>query len=319
MAKLITPLSDAVPIVRSDGTPTPYFCRLLADISDAKISAGVIEAMGGDPDADMVVVWDDAIGDLAFLSVEDMLDWISGTQGSILYRNATEWVALSPGDAGQVLTSGGSGANPSWEDAATGGAGYEASPTVPATSSFTLQNAGTASMSDASNSRGIILTCPSVANQIRFIRKNGSPPSAPYTITTRHTWITAGSTTGIYKSCIILRNNTSGRIIIFGDYNSGQILAQRWSSYTAFNANIIAPGNEWAMVDMPWRRVVNNGTTLTFGLSKDGENWHDYSTTEAIATYINAAGGTIDEIGFGTMVNSPGFTNRILFNSFTAA
>lgn len=35
-------------------------------------------------------------------------------QGSVLYYNGTEWVALPPGTAGQVLTSGGAGANPSW-------------------------------------------------------------------------------------------------------------------------------------------------------------------------------------------------------------
>lgn len=42
------------------------------------------------------------------------LNQISTTQGAILYRNASEWVALSPGTAGQVLATGGAGANPSW-------------------------------------------------------------------------------------------------------------------------------------------------------------------------------------------------------------
>ena len=39
---------------------------------------------------------------------------MGSTQGSILYRNATAWVALGPGTNGQILQSGGSGANPSW-------------------------------------------------------------------------------------------------------------------------------------------------------------------------------------------------------------
>ena len=42
------------------------------------------------------------------------IDSLSSTQGAILYRNATAWVALAPGTAGQVLQSGGAGANPSW-------------------------------------------------------------------------------------------------------------------------------------------------------------------------------------------------------------
>lgn len=39
---------------------------------------------------------------------------IASTQGDIIYRNATSWVALPPGISGQVLSTGGSAANPSW-------------------------------------------------------------------------------------------------------------------------------------------------------------------------------------------------------------
>lgn len=42
------------------------------------------------------------------------------TQGSLIYRNATMWVALTPGAAGTVLQSGGAGANPSWAVAGSG-------------------------------------------------------------------------------------------------------------------------------------------------------------------------------------------------------
>ena len=45
---------------------------------------------------------------------------IGNTQGDILYRNSSGWVTLSPGTSGQVLTTGGASANPSW---ATGGSG----------------------------------------------------------------------------------------------------------------------------------------------------------------------------------------------------
>ena len=38
----------------------------------------------------------------------------SSTQGSLLYRNSSAWTTLAPGTSGQVLTTGGSGANPSW-------------------------------------------------------------------------------------------------------------------------------------------------------------------------------------------------------------
>lgn len=46
---------------------------------------------------------------------------IGSTQGDILYRNASSWVVLAPGTAGQVLSTGGAAANPSW--IAAGGTG----------------------------------------------------------------------------------------------------------------------------------------------------------------------------------------------------
>lgn len=44
-----------------------------------------------------------------------VLDKLFGTtQGSVVYRGASGWVSLGPGSAGQLLSSGGAGANPSW-------------------------------------------------------------------------------------------------------------------------------------------------------------------------------------------------------------
>lgn len=48
------------------------------------------------------------------VNIQTLLDSISSTQGAILYRNATMWVALAPGTSGQVLQTGGPSANPSW-------------------------------------------------------------------------------------------------------------------------------------------------------------------------------------------------------------
>lgn len=44
---------------------------------------------------------------------------ISATQGVLLYRNGTVWTALATGNVGEVLTTGGAGANPAWTNAGT--------------------------------------------------------------------------------------------------------------------------------------------------------------------------------------------------------
>jgi len=48
------------------------------------------------------------------------IDLASAAQGDVLYHNGTSYVRLAPGTSGQVLTTAGAGANPSWA-AAVGG------------------------------------------------------------------------------------------------------------------------------------------------------------------------------------------------------
>jgi hypothetical protein len=51
-----------------------------------------------------------------------LLDNAGGsTQGNILYRGASGWTALAPGSSGQVLSSGGASANPSWTTVSAAG------------------------------------------------------------------------------------------------------------------------------------------------------------------------------------------------------
>lgn len=48
------------------------------------------------------------------VTATQVLDWLGATRGQILYRGASAWTVLAPGTAGQVLVTGGAGADPSW-------------------------------------------------------------------------------------------------------------------------------------------------------------------------------------------------------------
>jgi len=48
------------------------------------------------------------------ITATQLLDWIYGTQGGVLYRGVSSWTGLAPGTVGFILKSGGAGANPSW-------------------------------------------------------------------------------------------------------------------------------------------------------------------------------------------------------------
>jgi hypothetical protein len=61
-------------------------------------------------------------GDTEECTMSEVLDFISTTRGAILYRGASGWTALAPGTSTYVLTSNGTGADPSWQAASGGGA-----------------------------------------------------------------------------------------------------------------------------------------------------------------------------------------------------
>src|SRR5512139_2622 len=188
--------------------------------------------------------------------------------------------------------------------------------TTPAAANFTLENAGTATLSNVTG--GVKLSTPSVASQIRFVRYTSGPPATPYSMIVRADPISPTSSSGLYMRCLIARNSSNGRIIIYGDYNSGQHLVQRWSAYATFSANALAPVSIYHLPQLPWMRLRNDGTNLYFGRSPDGNNWFEFHT-EPLATYLTAAGGSCDQVGFGTMINSHGTTAEALFQSFEFA
>jgi hypothetical protein len=48
------------------------------------------------------------------LSASNVLDFIGSVQGDVLFRGASGWLVLAPGTSGQVLSTGGASANPTW-------------------------------------------------------------------------------------------------------------------------------------------------------------------------------------------------------------
>ena len=56
-------------------------------------------------------------GDVEEVTLTQLLDWIgSAARGDILYRGASAWARLAAGTVGQVLKTGGVGADPSWSN-----------------------------------------------------------------------------------------------------------------------------------------------------------------------------------------------------------
>jgi hypothetical protein len=80
---------------------------------------------------------------LEFAALSAILDGISSTRGSVLYRGASGWAALAPGTAGQVLQTGGPGADPSWVAQSGGGGAGGFTLSQPLASNFNTPSAAT--------------------------------------------------------------------------------------------------------------------------------------------------------------------------------
>lgn len=171
----------------------------------------------------------------------------------------------------------------------------------PLVANFTLENAGTAVAADSTY--GITIIAPSAASNIRFLRSNTAPPATPYSIIVRAQPLFYGSGATTTPTAVILRNSGTGRIFLFNTHggagsNPG-VTVSKYTAYGTFSANLLAPTPTGWMASLPWFKVTNDGTNLTFYLSPDGEAW-DQVATETLATFISS----VDQIGVGVQVIS---------------
>ena len=86
--------------------------------------SGPVALAGGEiqPGNEVVFVYDPTIPGwhLIHVPLTYQLNGIGAVQGDVLYRGVSGWVALGPGNAGQVLETGGAAANPSWKNFSVG-------------------------------------------------------------------------------------------------------------------------------------------------------------------------------------------------------
>lgn len=136
MVGRLQPLVDNQRIVRTDGTPTEYFIRWAQQrqidigqaVSEARALEIVEQFLADNPliaGSGIALTPSGNIADGVTIAaqVQAILDQITTTQGSILYRGASDWEALAPGTSGQVLQTNGAAANPSWVTPSGGGGG----------------------------------------------------------------------------------------------------------------------------------------------------------------------------------------------------
>lgn len=119
------------PITEKDGKATPFFARqwqnlvglvqdtraLILDVfnlENAEIIAGSGLTGGGTLQNSPITLTANASA---------ILDQLSSTHGTVLYRGASAWSGLAPGTSGYILSTNGGGVDPAWIVAPSGGGG----------------------------------------------------------------------------------------------------------------------------------------------------------------------------------------------------
>lgn len=251
----------------------------------------------------------------ALPTISALLDTISSTRGTVLYRGAAGWAALAPGTAGNVLTTAGAGADPSWAAGGGGGGGgrnTEATWTKPVIADFgTTVNITRSSLTNGTNA--LVVDYPGAnANNELYLK---AAPATPYDVCMRYKMFIDNSGTQAQFG-LVFRNSTSGKIVILGEiaFQGSNILAQNWTSATVFSGTLLNTAF-WPSGPSLWLRMSNDGTNINFYCSPDGWNWQKVAAAATLASFI----GAVDQVGFYAFAGAGTNYCRSCVYSFTTA
>ncbi len=225
-----------------------------------------------------------------------MLDSSFGTtQGTILYRGSTGWVALAPGTPGQMLSTRGPGANPNWAAIGAGSTSpFYTTLQPPSESAFSLVTATgiTATLSDMPSGRGMTMNnTGSGTNTMSSMQQPVSSQSA-FTVTTC-LYLASSLTSNWFVGIGV--SDSSGKYDAFGWRNSGGLGTFNEFLFSSISAYYSATSLFGAFnPNGPiWLRLQLDNDNFVFSASFDGENWETIQTVSA-AHYI---GSVLSNVG----------------------
>jgi hypothetical protein len=205
---------------------------------------------------------------------------IGSTQGDILYRGASAWAVLAPGTIGQVLNSGGAGANPVWGNSAGGtGAGLfwqimSPTPTQALTGLSNISAGNTSTDSSVGQFIG-----GSTGQSFGYTT---TVPATPYSIVALV--VMEGGAPGL--------GWTDGTKIQFIFHNNGatdpHMYVQAYSNPTTFSATS-ATGSVLSGTTV-WVKIRDDGTNVYFSDSVDGVNFTTIYQVAKASGFLGATG-----------------------------
>jgi hypothetical protein len=229
--------------------------------------------------------------------ISTQLDTIGSAQGDVLYRGATGWAALAPGVSGDVLTTAGAGANPSWQPGSGGGASYYE------LGEFHPPSAGTFSTAMSTTLVSDVVCANISLVGLQLYGTFGGANAMLCAMRAPTGWTTPWAVVARLKGSVFHANypqyglfmiDTTGKVQ--GVHTVTVTAPAQYNEYdfrlnnvnTSYNATGLS-----VQVTKPaeWFRIRCDGTNYYFGTSYDNVMWEEYSTT--IAAWL----GTLAYVG----------------------
>lgn len=318
MVGTLQPLDQKFPIVTPDGRPTLYFIKwaqqkqiditgsidsdqataLIAQyLADHQLQAGSgisLTPSGNLTDEPTIAA-----------EVQAILDQISTTQGTVLFRGASDWEALAPGTSGYFLKTNGAGADPEWAAGGGGGGGGNWWFDPPAAADFTLIGTVTPTLTDDTDAGLLVDYGTSATGDVyRGAVKTISTVTADWSVAIKVEHLSRSINYGGVG--IILYDTSAARVINFRiEFNSNAVsgiplIVNRGSYPSGYNSNPFSQDFECKPNLFLRVRHQNSDSKNYYDISQDGKSWINVYSESDTAWLTNRA----NRVGIG------GFYNR---------
>lgn len=251
-------------------------------------------------------------GDLTLSAdVQKILDELTTTRGSVLYRGAAGWQALAPDTAGKVLQTNGAGADPSW--ASAGGAAWDFNPPSAASMTLISGDATQLALTDDANV-GLIASYNSagLGGQVqRCALRTLTNKTLDWTLTVKMKSLIPGIN---YRGTgLLLYDSLSANNIGFQITTDSGFRIAKWTNLLGAGGVNLVTININGGVYIEWLRVVHTGGNYIFYMSENGKLWVEHSRVVDTAQMANRA----DKVGFSTYNWNGGAVTQMTVPYFT--
>lgn len=220
-----------------------------------------------------------------YIDIQSYLDTIGDEVGVILVRTSAGWIALSAGDDGDVLTSHGSGAQPTWEPIGStpiGGSGLWADQiTIPTVSGLPAYSTWGTTVTVSDVDTGVFVKASSTGYGIYW-----PSPTPPY----KYTVLTAPFPESSSNNCVALGFTDGTKAQSIRTDTTNRLYVQHYSAPNTYVATDKTSTATNYPANTTWLQIEDDGTDVYFRASLDGVSFATLYSVAKSSGYLGSTG-----------------------------